>query len=263
MRWWVLVLMACGGTGSDPSASSEPDPSKQIAPAPTAKAMIDAEQATVEIEAGWGAVFWRNNQAWRVGGGAVLVSRSTAKKITASGTPLICDGVAVKGAPARAALALPEGAAIPTIKKAPAVQAHTLERAAWRLDEVLPPRGKYSPAVTSAEPGKQRGVEVGSVAKTRRHGAPPVLLATGVRDCSAAITVLGVKADRTLAYDRVPDICTPLRVIPATQLDQTDGREFAAFNDTDVLLYRLNERAGRVGMTRIGHWKCAPDSGGG
>jgi hypothetical protein len=216
----------------------------------------------VSLEDGWGGVFWRKGQAWKVGGGSLLVTPTEVKRVTTSGEPMICDGVAIKGAPVRAALALPEGAPPPKIEHIPAIRAHLVERAAWRIDEVLPPRDKYSPAGSSKQPAKQRGVHVGSVAKTRRHGAPPVLVAAGVRNCTAAVVILASKSERTMAYDRVSGICETLRVLPASDLDGKEGREFAVFNDTDVLLYRMKERAGRVGLTRIGQWRCAPEESG-
>jgi hypothetical protein len=151
---------------------------------------------------------------------------------------------------------------MPTIIKTPAIRAHLVERAAWRLDEVLPPRDKFSPAVSSTAPSEQRGVKVGSVAKTRRHGAPPVLISTGVRDCTAAIAVVDAKAERTLAHDRVAGVCSPLRVLPAAQLDAQNGREFAVFNETDVILYRLLEDGGRIRLTRLGEWRCPAPAGG-
>lgn len=255
------MLLACGGGDSGPSSSDEAPPSP-IAPVKAAKALQGATAAEVALEDGWGGVFWRQGQAWQVGGGTVLTTPTEARVVTTSGEPMICGGLAVKSAPARAALALPGGAPLPTFDRVPAIRAHLVERAAWRLDEVLPPRDRYSPAGSSSQPARQRGVHVGSVAKTRRHGAPPVLLTTGVRDCTAAVAVLDAKSEHILAYDRVGEVCETLRVLPATDLDGKPGREFAVFNDTVVVLYRMTERAGRVGLTRIGHWRCASEGGG-
>jgi len=262
MQIWLLMMLACGGGDSTPD-SPERALSKPIAPVQKAKALKGALEAVEAPEEGWGAIFWRQGQAWKIGGGDIVASPTEAKKITASGEPNVCQGVAIKGAQKNAAVAIPQGTPMPKIIKTPAIRAHLVERAAWRLDEVLPPRDKYSSGVSSNAPSQQRGVSVGSVAKTRRHGAPPLLLATGVRDCTAAIAVLNSKSDLTLAYDRVSGICETLRVLPATQLDTNEGREFAAFNDTDVLLYRLVEGAGRVKLKRLKHWRCAAETTGG
>jgi hypothetical protein len=262
MTLWLLAMLACGGADA-PESANEPAPAKAIAPVAPAKALKGAVAAEVKPEEGWGAVFWRSGQAWKNGGGTVVASAIAARAATPSGGPNICGGVALKGAIPNAALALPDGAEVPKIQKTPAIRAHLVERTAWRLDEVLPPRDKYSPAVSSNAPSQQRGVQVGSVAKTRRHGAPPILLSTGVRECTAAIAVVDSKAERTLAYDRIAGICDTLRVLPATQLDGDRQREFAAFNDTNVILYRLNEASNQVKLTRIGHWQCDADASGG
>jgi hypothetical protein len=260
MTLLLMMMLACGG---DEAAEVQSPTADTISPVAPTKALSRAHPAQVADEAGWGAVFWRAGQAWKVGGGDVLVAPTESRSSTSSGEPNICDGVTVKGAPARAALALPAGAPAPKIIKTPAIRAHLVERSAWRLDEILPPRDKYSPAVSSNAPSEQRGVSIGSVSKTRRHGAPPILLATGVRDCTAAIAVLDAKAERTLAYDRIAGTCDKLRVIPATQLDSGREREFAVFNDTDVVLYRLHEEGSTVKLSRLGQWRCAQSEGGG
>jgi len=262
MRLWLFMMLACGGEDVS-STQAESAPSKASPPVPTAKALTRAVLAEVREESGWGAVFWRKGQAWKVGGGQVLVSATVARESSTVGEPNVCRGVAAKGAPAKAAIALPEGSPVPEIQKTPAIRAHLVERAAWRLDEILPPRDKYSPAVKSTAPSQQRGVSVGSVAKTRRRGAPPILISTGVRDCTAAVAVLDSKAEHTLAYDQVPGPCEKLRVLPATQLDSGPEREFAVFSDTHVILYRLHEESRRPRLSRIGQWTCDKAAGGG
>jgi hypothetical protein len=256
MLLWILpLIIACGG-GEEPAVARKPNPPKGPAKV-TPSAAANAVAATKSIEDGWGAVFWRNATAWKVGGGMTLVSPRAASTVRQSGEPLTCKGVATKGAPPHAALVLPEGTALPDIMGAPAIQAHLIERAAWRLDEVLPPRGRFDSKVSSKQPSVQRGVEVGSVTKTRRYGAPPLLIATGVRSCSGAVIITDLKAEKTLAYDRLPQTCTPLRVIPALDYDGDGNREFAVFSEERVALYRLQERPGKLSMTRIGEWFCA------
>ncbi len=249
------LVMGCFG-GDEPAVTRKPIPPKAPAKV-TAAAAADAIAANKSIEDGWGAVFWRNATAWKVGGGMTVLSPRTSGVVRPSGEPLTCNGVATKGAPAHAALALPEGTPTPDIMSSPAIQAHRVERAAWRLDEVLPPRGRFDSKVRSNQPSVQRGVEVGSVSKTRRYGAPPLLIATGVRSCTAAVIITDLKAEKTLLYDRLPQTCTTLRVIPAHDYDGDGNREFAVFSEERVALYRLLERPGRLSMTRIGEWFCA------
>jgi hypothetical protein len=254
-----LLLNACGD-GTERPGSPPIAPVAAVAPVDPRGASKAASSATVALADGWGAVFWRNDQPWKVGGGDIVTSPTAAAQVVSSGDPLSCGGVAIKGAPARGALALPIGAGMPKIVKAPAIQAHIVERSAWRLDELLPPQGKYAPAATSKSPAQQRGVHVGSVAKTRRYGSPPVLIATGVRECVASVAILTASADRGLAFDQIPGICDPMRVIPATDLDGDGAREFTAYNQQHVLLYRLGATPGEVQLTRLAHWTCPIES---
>ena len=253
----LWLLLSCGG-GEEPEVRRQP-----IAPkAPkriTAAAAKDALAAKKIIEDGWGAIFWRNATAWKVGGGSMAIGPRSAAAIKTSGEPLTCNGVATKGAPKNAAVVLPDGAKAPDMLGSPAIKAHQIERAAWRLDEVLPPRGRFASQVTSTQPSVQRGVEVGSVTKTRRYGAPPLLISTGIRSCAGAVIITDLKAEKTLAYDRLPQTCTPLRVVPAQDYDGDGKREFGVFSQDRVAVYRLDEKPGSTQMIKIGDWSCAID----
>ena len=252
----LLLLWSCGG---EPGSSGEEQPT--TAPAvPTAAAVANAVKAGSTPDDSWGALFWRKAIAWKVGGGSVVVGPKTAAAVRTSGDPLVCDGTAAKGAPKYGALVLPEGSSLPEDRSSPAIQAHRVERAAWRLDEVLPARGRFDSKVSSTAPSRQRGVEVGSVTKTRRYGAPPFLIATGVRSCVGAVIFTDPTAERTLTYDTIPGPCTPLRVIPAHDYDGDGNREFGVFNDQHVRAYRVTETPGRLEMSVLGTWSCAAAS---
>ncbi len=246
----LVLLIGCGG--EEPPAQSVLTPKAPKAPAKPE----GAEKAEHTPEDGWGAMFWREATAWKVGGGDVVVGPREAAQVRTSGEPLVCKGVAAKGAPKGGALVLPQGAAIPQLIKSAAIQAHRVERAAWRLDEVLPARSKYAAKVPSTSPTQQRGIEVGSVTKTRRYGAPPFLIATGVRQCTGAIIFTDLKAEKIIAYDNLSASCAPLRVIGAADYDADGNREFAVFSDDVVAVYRIIETPGRLGLTRIGDWSC-------
>ena len=246
----LILMLACTG---EPQPNLGPSPTAE----PAAKARIDAPEAEHRTEKGWGAMFWRNGTAWKVGGGLIVVGPKRAAKVRTAGETLACDGVATKGAPPHGAVVLPLNSPIPTVPQTPAIQAHRVERAAWRLDEVLPPQGRFASRVTSTSPSKQRGVEVGSVTKTRRRGAPPILIATGVRDCTGVVTLTDLKAEGVIVYDRLPHSCKPLRVLPALDYDGDGQREFAVFSDERVAIYRLTEGPGRLGMTRLADFRCA------
>jgi len=247
------LLFACG---SADEVVQSPRPVSPTVPSASDAALSDATQAGDKPEEGWGAVFRRGGTAWKVGGGTVVVGPRTASSVQTSGTPSACGGVAAKGTPKHGVLALPEGASVPEDRTVPAIQAHRIERSAWRLDEVLPPRGRFDSKVPSTQPSMQRGIEVGSVTKTRRHGAPPFLITTGVRNCHGAVVFTDAKAEGVIAYDRLSDTCKPLRVVPAHDYDGDGKREFAVFNDDRVRLYRVTEVPGRLGMTKLADWSC-------
>jgi len=251
----AMFLVACGGGSPSTGVQKEPAaPQKpKLANVPAAKSALKADH---RHEDGWGAVFWRSATAWKVGGGSVVVGPREAQEVRTSGDSLVCEGVAVKGAPKHGALALPENAPVPELKKPSAIQAHRVERAAWRLDEILPARGRYASKIPAKAPSKQRGIDVGSVTKTRRYGAPPFLIATGVRSCNGAVAFTDLKAEKTLAYDQLKNTCSPLRVIGALDYDGDGNREFAIFSDEVVVVYRITESPGRLSMTRLADWQC-------
>jgi len=248
-----VLLIACG---SADEASQSPNPPTAETATVSAANLSNATKAENKLEDGWGAIFRRGGTAWKVGGGTVVVGPRTAKSTQTSGTPLTCNGVATKGAPKHGVLALPEGAPVPEDRTAPAIQAHRIERSAWRLDEVLPARGRFDSKVPSNQPSMQRGIEVGSVTKTRRHGAPPFLIATGVRNCNGAVVFTDLKAEKIIAYDQISATCKPLRVVPAHDYDRDGNREFAVFNDELVRLYRVTELPGKLSMTQLASWTC-------
>jgi hypothetical protein len=246
----IALLIACGTTDDVAQSPSS------VAPVASAAVLADATQAEDNPEEGWGAIFRRGGTAWKVGGGTVVVGPRTAKIIQVKGNPLACGGVAIKGAPKHGVLVLPEGAPVPEDRMVPAIQAHRIERSAWRLDEVLPARGRFDSKVPSTQPSIQRGIEVGSVTKTRRHGAPPFLISTGVRNCHGAVVFTDVKAEGVIAYDQLTETCKPLRVVPAHDYDGDGNREFAVFSDERVRLYRVTELPGKLSMTKLADWRC-------
>lgn len=240
--WLGLVgILACNTPSNEEPAAT---------PAPAAPGGV---AASVDLAAGeaFGAVFWREGRAWRLGGeGAGLLGPGGAGEARVGQDQGPC-GVSLEGAPERAVLAVPAGKTPTAPPEAPANLAGVVERAAWRLDEALPPRDRFTPAVDTPDPALQRGVRVASVVKTRRQGAPPVLLASGTRDCTTAVALLDHDAGKLLAWDRLDQACEPLSLLPVADYDGDGARELAAYNDARVVLYRLVEEPGRVGLTRI------------
>lgn len=255
MRWWPLFLLACSSPNPPASPPAEA-PVRTTAPIPTVDAAT-LSLATAGAE-GWGAVFWRDGQASRVGGGSAVLGATGAATVSEGG-PGACGGVQITGAPERAAIALPARltAAAQSPPEAPSNPAYLVERAAWRLDEQLPARDAFSPATSAPDPALQRGVHVASAVKTRRPGAPPVIVASGARECHGVVAVLDADASAALVADRLDDLCEPLALLPAADLDGDGTREIVAWNQDRVVLYRLGDGT-RPTLTRIGDWRCSP-----
>lgn len=233
---------------------------------PSADAPEPAQGAAAEPALGpapgWGAVFWRGGQAWKVGEGERLVG-PRGVSASASGDRGECGGVLVQDAPKHAVLAVPSGA-VPTAPQRPPVVAATIvEAAAWRLDETLPARDGFAPLDPDAAPPRQRGVVVGSVIKQRRSGGPPVYLAVGARDCTAAAVVLDHEARTVLDAVVVPEVCGPVRALPPAQLDGAPGLESAMFDDEAVVLVRLSLTPATASLEAQGLWRCPAEPAGG
>jgi hypothetical protein len=146
----------------------------------------------------------------------------------------------VTGAPCGGGLALDEANPVLwlppgepfSFPKAAAVQAATVERAAWRLAEVLGPDDALVPGGRAdSDPARHHGVSVRSVKKTRRNG-PPVLVAVGDRRGRIAVAVLDKDAASVLASDVVDtgvDGGIAARSLPVWDLDGDGDLELVLF----------------------------------
>jgi hypothetical protein len=219
----------------------------------------DPASSPEEAPDGWGAVFWRGPIAWKVGGGSMVVgprSVSTSKPRDETTASAQCGGVAIDDAVPHAVLALPEGKSGATPEKPAVIAAAAVEAAAWRLDELLPARDRFSPATSNAEPASQRGVSLGSVVKLRRYGGPPVLVVGGSRDCTGVLAVLDRQATKVLASTLVEGLCGTPRVLPPADIDGDGQLETALFSDTHVLLARIPLTASVASITPVHTWSC-------
>ncbi|MBL8616059.1 MAG: hypothetical protein JNM72_10660 [Deltaproteobacteria bacterium] len=236
------ALAACGGAPPAPAGSA-------AAPALPAPAP------------GWGAVFHREGAAVQLGGGPLLVGPRGVGPGTPGGNGA-CGGILVSGGPAHAVLALP---AAVQASDDPARQpqrpfanpAAVVEAAAWRIDEALPAADRFSPqGPEQSQPARQRGVELGSVVKVRRYGGPPVLVASGVRDCNGVLAILDDQAKTRLDALPIPGACAVGRVLPPADLDGDGALETAFFSEDTVLLARLDLNAAAPKLLPLGAWQC-------
>lgn len=208
--------------------------------------------------AGWGAVLWQDGVAVQYGGGPTLVApkvRAAAIEDTAA-APDRCGGVVLKDAPTAAVLAPPSGSPTTAPSRPPAVPAPLVEAALWRVDTLLPEADSFTPIDPNAAPAKARGIELGSVVKTRRRGAPPVLVVSGERSCTAVLAVLDAKATRVLTSQIVPGVCGVPRVLPPADLDGDGASETAMFTADRVVAARLQLDSGEERLDLLGDWAC-------
>lgn len=239
----LLVLCACSSASTP--APADPLPSDRLA------------KAHPSSGEGWGAVFWQDGVAWKVGGGLDTIGprgRNTASVRSAEPGP--CGGVALDDATPNAVVAAPFGTTGEAPAKPAVIAAATVEAAAWRLDEVLPGRDRFTPLNPDAAPALQRGVEVGSVVKVRRYGGPPVLLVSGRRGSSGALLVLDREASRVESTVLVEGLSSTPRVLPPADIDGNGAAETALFTRTETLLARLELTPSTVGLQALEWWTC-------
>ncbi len=134
---------------------------------------------------------------------------------------------------------------VPAPPKAPVVAAPIVERAGWRMRELLGAVSTGGP-----DPVRGSGVYVRSVVKTRRENAPPVYVVAATRDtqgsglyngpaekreganCEAAVGTMDDKGERLLSAVKL-EVATRLCVVP-TVLGPVD---LDANGISDVLVY--------------------------
>lgn len=118
--------------------------------------------------------------------------------------------------------------------KAPAVQAAVVERAAWRLGEVMgAPEGIEVGGRRVTSPAEHRGIRVRSVRKTRRNG-PPWMVVVGQRDEQIAVALTDKEASETVAsmVIDVPQVKNlRLRTVPVADFNQDGTQELVVFAD--------------------------------
>jgi hypothetical protein len=151
---------------------------------------------------------------------------------------------------------LPEDKSGVAPQKPAVIPAATVEAAAWRLDEVLPGRDRFTPIDPDAAPALQRGVEVGSVVKVRRYGGPPVLVVAGRRGKTGALLVLDRTASAVQDQILVEGVTATPRVLPPADLDGDGHAETALFTGSETLLARLMFTPATVDLSPLEWWTC-------
>ena len=242
------LVLGCADRPSSPPVPS--DPTAATATEPTLPAIKSSGE-------GWGAVFWKEEVAYQVGGGAQVVGPRGRREVRMREPTLTgCGGVAIDGVPANAVIVLPDGkdGEIPT--KPSIIAASTVEAAAWRMDEALPGRDRFTPVNPDAAPALQRGVELGSVVKVRRYGAPPVVVVSGRRGAVGGLLVVDREASHTEAVLMADGFDATPRVLPPADLDGDGHLETALFTDSRVVLARLTVTPATVELTGLEAWTC-------
>lgn len=208
---------------------------------------------------GWGAVFWRDGVAVRLGEGDRVLGRGGAATVTATGETGVCDGTVLPGAPPLARLALAGDGPPPELPAVPKVQADLARAAAVALHPTLP-ADRFTPH--SEDPERLHGIDLGSVVKTRRELAPPVLLVSAHREGTAAIAVLSRDATEVHEVLLHEGWSERAHLLPAADLDGDGLREVALYGPRDLALYRLDESGRHPRLQAVHHWRCPEADGG-
>ena len=188
-------------------------------------------------------------------GAGILIGPSSSEAPQAIGETGPCGGQLLANRH-RAVLVMPEGVHASPPPSAPKNQASLVEIASWRLGEVLPEATLNEKSADIPQPARQRGLAVGSVSKVRRHGAPPVYLVSGTRQCEAAVAVVNHNLETVLDQASWTGACDPVAVMPPSDLDGDGAREFAVFNSGFVAMLRLLETPGSIRVEPMADWIC-------
>jgi hypothetical protein len=130
------------------------------------------------------------------------------------------------------ALWLPPGPAL-DYPPAPVVSAALVERAAWRLADVLGPGPGITPGVDAPDPALHHGIRVRSIRKVRRQG-PPWQVVVGERRDQLVVALTDRDADQVeggLLVQRTHTGLVDLSSLPAEDLDGDGTTEVVIVGD--------------------------------
>lgn len=228
MRFLVLVsLLGCTGT-PPPASTDEPTttPSGLLPTVPSSAAELRAAP-------------WKS--AWKSDDHRV-VNAGTGRLLSAHGTVEVGEGAPCGSAQRHAepgVLWLPPGPPI-THGQAPMVTAAVVERAAWRLAEVIGPRIGIQPGVEAPDPALHQGIRVRSVRKVRRQG-PPFQIVVGERGADVIVAVTDREAETLQSgavLRRSTDVPMELGQVPPADIDGEPGTELVVYGDHSTSSFR-------------------------
>lgn len=224
----------------------------------TLLACSSGDRARGDGPPGWGAVFWRDGVAARLGEGDQALGRGGVGTVHTTGEAGACGGAVLSEVPPLARLTV-AGEGAPALPEVPKVQADVARAAAVALHPSLPV-DRFTPH--SEDPERLHGIDLGSVVKTRREHAPPVLLVSAFREGSAAVAVLSRDAREVHEVTLLEGWSERAHLLPAADLDGDGRREVAAYGPRDLVLFRLDESGRHPRLERVHAWRCPEADGG-
>ena len=266
IRFSLLIAVGCH-SGSE-TATSTSDVATVAAPVPTSEQTVatpgddeaepaaQAQPAAQQAEAFLGAPVFRSEEGLElVGSLTQLIGPKGVEEAIILPEKGPCGGQKLANK-SRSVLALPSDHTVNPSAQAPSNSATVVEAAQWRMNEILsavePPTDSLDTTATQSSDN----VTLGSVSKTRRTGAPPVYIVTGVRNCTAAVAVLDRDLRTVLDQTMYDGICHPMAVLPPSNLDTHEGREVVLYNAQFVAVLSLIETPGSIEITPLKHWTC-------
>lgn len=186
MRPFALLFLLAGACTS--TATPEPE---EPAPQEDPSASDDVRPFSDKANA---AVAWRS--AWVVGQSSVVPGAEDGGRLFDTEGLRLAEREGDCGSSPRfqgsAQLWLP-GGDVTAFQAPPMVSAATVERAAWRLAEVLGPPKGVLPGVQSKDPTLHQGIRVRAVNKLRRAG-PPWQAIVGEREDRVGVAIADAEA---------------------------------------------------------------------
>ena len=230
MRLWLTALAVLGGcTGV--GAPSTPDPADPPAVEAPKPATVPIATAPAPAAAG---VPWRS--AWPAGEGRVAFDGApTGLLVSDAGTAPVVGAQpcgALQQTEGSGALWLPTGEPV-THPPAAVVTAALVERAGWRLAEVIGPGAGIAPGVDAPDPAVHNGILVRSIRKIRRKG-PPWQVVVGERRSQVVVALTDKDVDQVKAgvvLERTRAGLLDLWSLPAHDMDGDGTPEVLVVGD--------------------------------
>ncbi|MFK7926808.1 MAG: hypothetical protein AB8H79_01370 [Myxococcota bacterium] len=227
MRLFVLLALI-GCSGAPPLTELPKPPAEDVPGEPGKRHQAQVASSAEQLSAQpWSA-------AWPHAQGSVVATAS-GRLLAAGGTRPVVESKPCGSemwVPGAAVLRLPDGEPL-SFLKAPMVTAAVVERASWRLADVIGERKGIQPGIETPDPAIHQGIRVRSVLKVRRKG-PPWQVVVGERENTVIVALADKEAETLIAgvlLERSDGEPVSLAQVPPADLDGDGEQELVVYGD--------------------------------